>query len=462
LIILNKSASLKTGGLELRDKAIITLVNESEALKKVKNREEILWINKDKNEKNDFKVEGLTPEDIDDAEDRLSRFSEYIMKAFPETKKDKGLIESPLREIPLMKNTLNKNYRSKLEGKLFLKMDSHLPIAGSVKARGGIYEILKHTEDLALEKGLIKKDDSYEKLRDPEVRDFFSQYSIHVGSTGNLGLSIGIISAEIGYKVTVHMSADAKEWKKDLLRNYGVEVVEYTEDYGKAVEEGRKKSLEDPNSYFVDDENSKTLFLGYSVAAKRLKKQIKEQNIMVDKDHPLFVYIPCGVGGAPGGISYGLKVVFKENVHCFFVEPTESPCMLIGMESGLNNKISVQDIGLTGITDADGLAVGRPSGFVGNVMKNLLSGIFTIKDFKLYDYLRDLMNSEIIFLEPSACATFEGPANLLNYNNGIEYIKSINLNSKMENATHIVWATGGRLVPEDVRKEYLKTHIKNK
>lgn len=462
MIILNKSASLKTGGLELRDKAIITLVNESEALKKVKNREEILWINKDKNEKNDFKVEGLTPEDIDDAEDRLSRFSEYIMKAFPETKKDKGLIESPLREIPLMKNTLNKNYRSKLEGKLFLKMDSHLPIAGSVKARGGIYEILKHTEDLALEKGLIKKDDSYEKLRDPEVRDFFSQYSIHVGSTGNLGLSIGIISAEIGYKVTVHMSADAKEWKKDLLRNYGVEVVEYTEDYGKAVEEGRKKSLEDPNSYFVDDENSKTLFLGYSVAGKRLKKQIKEQNIMVDKDHPLFVYIPCGVGGAPGGISYGLKVVFKENVHCFFVEPTESPCMLIGMESGLNNKISVQDIGLTGITDADGLAVGRPSGFVGNVMKNLLSGIFTIKDFKLYDYLRDLMNSENIFLEPSACATFEGPANLLNYNNGIEYIKSINLNSKMENATHIVWATGGRLVPEDVRKEYLKTHIKNK
>jgi D-serine dehydratase len=462
LIILNKSASLKTGGLELRDKAIITLVNESEALKKVKNREEILWINKDKNEKNDFKVEGLTPEDIDDAEDRLSRFSEYIMKAFPETKKDKGLIESPLREIPLMKNTLNKNYRSKLEGKLFLKMDSHLPIAGSVKARGGIYEILKHTEDLALEKGLIKKDDSHEKLRDSEVRDFFSQYSIHVGSTGNLGLSIGIISAEIGYKVTVHMSADAKEWKKNLLRNYGVEVVEYTEDYGKAVEEGRKKSLEDPNSYFVDDENSKTLFLGYSVAAKRLKKQIKEQNIMVDKDHPLFVYIPCGVGGAPGGISYGLKVVFKENVHCFFVEPTESPCMLIGMESGLNNKISVQDIGLTGITDADGLAVGRPSGFVGNVMKNLLSGIFTIKDFKLYDYLRDLMNSENIFLEPSACATFEGPANLLNYNNGIEYIKSINLNSKMENATHIVWATGGRLVPEDVRKEYLKTHIKNK
>lgn len=436
------------------------LIKKSPLLQKMQRGEDVVWINPDlcpfeTAEKN----AELTMADNEDAEKRLERFAPFIMKCFPETKDRKGLIESVLTPVPEMKALLRDKYGAGLEGNLLLKQDSHLAIAGSVKARGGIYEVLKHTEDLALEAGILKPGDSYEKLADQEARDFFRNYKVQVGSTGNLGMSIGIMSAAVGYQVIVHMSADARQWKKDLLRSRGVEVIEYESDYSEAVKQGRKMSDQDPKSYFVDDENSRNLFLGYAVAARRLPAQLQELGIKIDREHPAFVYIPCGVGGAPGGITFGLKQVFKDNVHCFFVEPVQAPCMLLGMATGLNNAISVQDIGLTGQTHADGLAVGRPSGFVGGVMKPFLSGEMTVRDGRLYEYMRDLLQTEDIFLEPSACAAVQGPVMLSEREELREYIRNHGLEEKMGNASHILWATGGSLVPPEVREEYKNTYL---
>lgn len=427
-------------------------------IRDIQSEKELVWINPDKADyESSMKNSGLTMADIEDAEQRLRRFAPFIMKCFPETKERNGLIESELVPVPAMQKLINLKYGSRLLGTLLLKKDSHLAIAGSVKARGGIYEVLKHTEELALANGLLCKGDNYGKLAEEEARKFFSRYTIQVGSTGNLGLSIGIMSAAIGYKVIVHMSADAKQWKKDLLKEHGVTVVEYESDYSEAVKNGRVLSDKNPMSYFVDDENSRSLFLGYAVAAKRLVGQLHDLGIAVDTEHPLFVYLPCGVGGAPGGISFGLKQVFKDCVHCFFVEPVQAPCMLLGMATGLNSKISVQDIGLTGQTQADGLAVGRPSGFVGSVMKHMLSGEFTVRDASLYDYMRELLDTENIFLEPSACAAFQGPVFLNKKEETCKYLEENNLTERMEQATHIVWATGGSLVPEEIREEYKNT-----
>lgn len=227
--------------------------------------------------------------DIADAEARLARFAPFLERAFPETQANHGLIESPLAELEKMQPALEKAYGGKIPGRLLLKKDSHLDIAGSVKARGGIYEVLKHAEDLALAAGKITVTDDYAAFADEDMQKFLGGYTVQVGSTGNLGLSIGIMSAALGFRVIVHMSADAKQWKKDLLRSKGVEVIEYADDYSRAVEEGRKRSEADPTSYFVDDEKSVTLFLGYAVAAKRLDAQLKEKGIAVDEAHPLVV-----------------------------------------------------------------------------------------------------------------------------------------------------------------------------
>ncbi len=431
---------------------------ELPVMKKIANAEQVGWINP----KMVPFAEANLPvhaEGIEDAKNRLDRFAPFVKKCFPETAENNGLIESKLVAIPEMQKCLEETYGVTIPGKLLLKQDSELPVAGSVKARGGIYEVLKHTEDLALDAGLLTPQDNYEVLANSKNREFFSQYTIQVGSTGNLGLSIGITSAAVGYKVIVHMSADAKQWKKDLLRSHGVIVKEYDTDYSEAVTYGRKLSDADPKSYFVDDENSVNLFMGYAVAAERMKKQMDEQGIVVNAEHPLFVYIPCGVGGAPGGVTFGLKNIWGDNVHCFFIEPVQAPAMILGMATGLHSDICAQDIGLSGQTEADGLAVSRPSGFVGKVMEPLLSGEFTMDDKWLYEYMRALLDTEDIFIEPSACASFEGPVKLLEYEETKNYIKKKALEDKMKNAVHIVWATGGRLVPEKIREEYKNTYL---
>lgn len=439
--------------MAISNERLTQLIEKEPLIERLKKQKYMFWINENKQEyPTDFSV---SMDEVMEADKRLRRFATYFMKKFPITKITNGILESDIKEIGEMKKLIEGRRGIEIPGKLFLKCDHALPIAGSVKARGGIYEVLVFAEKLALENGLCTLEDDYECFAEERFQKLFSEYTIVVGSTGNLGLSIGIISAALGFQVTVHMSSDAKQWKKDLLRKKGVQVIEHDSDYEKAVEAGRKESEVNPKAHFVDDENSKDLFVGYAVAALRLQKQLQMQKIKVDEEHPLFVYLPCGVGGAPGGIAYGLKSIFGKNVHIFFVEPMQSPSMALGLMTGLHNQISVYDIGLSNQTEADGLAVARPSNFVGKIMESVISGCCTVDDSFLYRSLKAMYEKENIFMEPSAHAAVYGPIELTY--SGKEYIEKEGIAHLMEKSTHLVWSTGGDLVPHKERQVYLQS-----
>ena len=433
----------------LPDKALKKLTAEFPLLADIRATKPALWLNQDLKPFDQVQPTlSLNHADVQDASDRLERFRLYIEKAFPETAPSRGRIESPLVKIPAMQKRMEGLYGHDIPGTLLAKLDSHLPISGSIKARGGIYEVLKFAETTAINHGLLTITDNYVKIDSDEFRNVFHEYSVVVGSTGNLGLSIGIMSATLGFRSTVHMSADAKGWKKELLRAQGTTVVEHASDYSLAVAEGRKQAEADPACHFVDDENSADLFLGYAVAAERLQKQLSRQAIRIDDTHPLCVYLPCGVGGGPGGVTFGLKMAFGDNVHCFFAEPTQSPAMILGLSTGLHDGISAQDLGIENKTIADGLAVSRPSGLVSRIMQQVLDGAFTVRDNEMFRLLAALAECENIRLEPSALAGFSGVSRI------VQSWRESGISAPPENATHLVWATGGSMVPDTTWKEY--------
>ena len=144
------------------------------------NAREIFWTNPLVLDRKIIKQDGiqddnLNAKDVDEAEARLIRFAPYIERVFPETKCRRGMIESPLVEIPKMKEYLETE-GEKICGDLYLKCDSHLPISGSVKARGGIYEVLKYAEELAVSEGLLSYDDDYSILAEDKFKKFFSYF----------------------------------------------------------------------------------------------------------------------------------------------------------------------------------------------------------------------------------------------------------------------------------------------
>jgi D-serine dehydratase len=379
----------------------------------------------------------ISLQDVIDARARWDRFAPLLQALFPDEVPD-GVIESQLIPIPKLAQRYLPEEDRGASNRIFVKADSALPVAGSIKARGGIYEVLCLAERVALaEKLLSDRTDDYAKLASPAARDMFSRYRLLVASTGNLGYAVGTMGRALGFETTVHMSSDAKAWKKDRLRKLGAIVIEHSADYTSAVSAARAEADATDNAHFIDDERSIDLFLGYSVAALRLVDQLQQLDIEISDERPLCVYLPCGVGGAPGGVLFGLRALLGDRVWGFFAEPTASPCMLMRLMSHLPPEASVYDIGLDNRTEADGLAVSRASELVVSLVAEQVKGAFTVSDDEMFRWVARAWREEGLRLEPSAAAGFPG---------ALHHVWSL---PGVEAATHVIWTTGGSRVPEE-------------
>ena len=90
----------------------------------------------------------ISLDDTQAAADRLARFAGLLAQVFPELAETGGVVESPLLPAAALQPALG---LAEGQGRLFIKADHSLPVAGSIKARGGMHEVLEFAERLALQ-----------------------------------------------------------------------------------------------------------------------------------------------------------------------------------------------------------------------------------------------------------------------------------------------------------------------
>lgn len=382
-----------------------------------------------------FAVSPSSRQIVEESRAAWDSFAPLLARLFPELEESGGQVISPLLKLD---ENIAKS-KGLPSARTYLKADHLLPLTGTVKSRGGLFEVLTFAEATARAKGLLAYGDSLEQLATTAIQGHFGKIRILTGSTGNLGYSVGLSARALGFETEIHMSKDAKRWKVERLRGLGAKVIQYEGDFSYAVAQARE-AANNEGSYFVDDEDSLSLFQGYSAAAFEVAEQLLAEGIEVSLRQPLIVYIPCGVGGAGGGITFGLKHLFGDAVYCVLVSPTAAPSMMLQIASGPENPMSVYDIGLDNKTVADGMAVASASLLSVRHVQHLVDGFVTVGDPELLRWCTTLWETAQLKLEPSAAAGFDACRIVADDPKRPVYFDS---------ATHLIWTTGGSRLPDN-------------
>lgn len=85
-------------------------------------------------------------------------------------------------------------------------------------------------------------------------------------------------------------------------------------------------------------------------------------------------------------------------------------------------------------------------------MEPFLSGNYTVSDEELYRLLKELADTENIYLEPSALAGMIGPVKVCKED---EYLQKLQLTEKVKKVL-ILCGNGGSMVPNDIMDEYYR------
>ena len=335
------------------------------------------------NNNNNFSKENilsvLPKDEIDEAYKVISKWDNYS--------------PTPLLSLKKLSKNLNlKNILYKDESKRF-----HLK---SFKALGGAYAVEK-------------------------VAKGNNDMVISTATAGNHGRSVAWGSKKIGLKCKIFISEYVSEFRAEVMRSFGADVIRVKGNYDNSLKECIKQSKLN-NWQIVQDvawEDYKLVpkltMAGYSVMMKEISEQIKNEKIS-------HIILQAGVGGMAAAMVAGIARYFDHIPKIIIVEPERAACVLASIKAGKIQKINIEKESLLG-----GMSCDEVSLVPWKILKQSVNYCVTISDDYIAKTVKSLANSDysdekIIGGECSS----PGIISLVGLCNDREIKKKINLNQE--------------------------------
>ena len=335
------------------------------------------------NLKNNFSKDNilnvLPKNDIDEAYNIISRWDNYS--------------PTPLISLNKLSEKLGLN-------KIFYKDESKRFHLKSFKALGGAYAVEKVTKG------------------NKEV-------VVSTATAGNHGRSVAWGSKKLGLKCKIFISKYVSEFRAEVMRSFGADVIRVKGNYDNSLKECIKQSKQN-NWQIVQDVAwqdyklvPKLTMAGYSVMMKEISEQINNQQIS-------HIILQAGVGGMAAAMVAGIARYLDHIPKVIIVEPESAACVLESIKVGKIEKISIKKESLLG-----GMSCDEVSLVPWQILKNSVSYCVTVSDDCISKTVKFLANSEFSDekIVGGECST-PGIISLVGLCNDVEIKKKININEE--------------------------------
>ena len=321
----------------------------------------------------------LPEKDIDDAYKIISRWENY----------------SPTPLVSL--NKLSETLKIK---KIFYKDESKRFSLKSFKALGGAYAVEKITKG---KKNIV----------------------ISTATAGNHGRSVAWGSKKLGLECKIFISEHVSEFRAEIMRSFGAEVIRVKGNYDSSLKECIKQSKQ-KNWQIVQDvawEDYKLVpkltMAGYSVMMKEISDQINNQKIS-------HVILQAGVGGMAAATIAGIARYLNHVPRIIIVEPESAACVLESIKAKKIKKIKIEKESLMG-----GMSCDEVSLVPWEILRNSANYCVSISDNYISKTVKFLAKCEFSDkkITGGECST-PGIISLVGLSNDSKIKEKINLNKE--------------------------------